>query len=302
MKILVSGATGFIGKKLVVFLKQKQCEVKIISRTQQSDATIICDLLKEDIPQQSFNNIDTVLHLAGIAHDTRDDYQITNDYQRLNVDATVKLANQAIKAGVKKFIFLSSVKAGVALDSNNCSDENDPCYPEGIYGKSKREAEIKLLDISKKSSMRVSIIRPSLVYGPCMKGNLRLMLLGIKKGWFPPIPESGNRRSLIHVDDLVRAIWLITNHENTDGEIFIATDGTPRSSREIYNTMCVLLGKKKSNWSIPKLLLNLSGMVNKKIKYKIDKLLGNECYSSEKLESLGFKPKKCLEDMNETDF
>ena len=129
-----------------------------------------------------------------------------------------------------------------------------------------------------------------------------LMLSGIKKGWFPPIPESGNRRSLIHVDDLVRAIWLITNHENTDGEIFIASDGTPRSSREIYNTMCVLLGKRKSNWSIPKLLLNLSGMVNKKIKYKIDKLLGNECYSSEKLESLGFRPKKCLEDMNETDF
>ena len=64
----------------------------------------------------------------------------------------------------------------------------------------------------------------------------------------------------------------------------------------------LFLGKKKSNWSIPKLLLNLSGMVNKKIKYKIDKLLGNECYSSEKLESLGFRPKKCLEDMNETDF
>jgi len=150
--------------------------------------------------------------------------------------------------------------------------------------------------------MQVSIVRPALVYGPNMKGNLQLMLSGIKSGWFPPLPEIGNRRSMIHVNDLVRAILLVAKDKRADGEIFIATDGRPYSSREIYSAMCNIAGKSIPKWSVPKMLFVLASLTSASIKYKINKLLGDECYSSVKLEELGFKAKKSLKGMNEKDF
>ena len=128
------------------------------------------------------------------------------------------------------------------------------------------------------------------------------MLSGVKKGWFPSLPETGNKRSMIHVDDLVRAILLVVKDNHTNGEIFIATDGIPYSSREIYNAMCGITAKSIPKWSVPKTLFDLASLASPRIKYKINKLLGDECYSSAKLEALGFKAKKSLKDMNETDF
>ena len=195
-----------------------------------------------------------------------------------------------------------SVKAGGSPLSEHCTSESDQSDPEGIYGKSKRESELKLLKIGKESGMHVSIIRPSLVYGPNAKGNLQLMLSGVKKGWFPPLPETGNRRSMIHVDDLVRAIFLVAEDDRANGEIFIATDGRSYSSREIYNAMCGTLDKSIPKWSVPKFLFDVVSLISPRIKYKLHKLLGDECYSSAKLEALGFKAKKTLKDMNETSF
>jgi nucleoside-diphosphate-sugar epimerase len=208
----------------------------------------------------------------------------------------------AVESGVKRFVFISSVKAGGGLASGKCINESDQSEPEGVYGESKREAELELLKIGKESAMHVSIIRPSLVYGPGVKGNLQLMLAGISRGWFPPLPETGNRRSMIHVDDLVQAILLVSEDKRANGEIFIATDGTPYSSREIYNAMCGVTGKLIPKWSVPKALFDLASLASPRIKYKINKLLGDECYSSVKLEELGFKANKSLKDMNETDF
>jgi len=218
------------------------------------------------------------------------------------VSATVQLANLAVKSGVKRFVFVSSVKAGGNPPLGTCANEKDQRNSEDVYGKTKREAELKLLEIGQVSGMHVSIIRPSLVYGPNVKGNLQLMLSGIEKGWFPPLPETGNKRSMIHVDDLVRAILLVADDDRANGEIFIATDSIPHSSREIYNAMCSVLDKSILKWSVPKFLFDAVSLINPRIKYKLNKLLGDECYSSAKLESLGFKSKKTLKDMNETSF
>ena len=207
-----------------------------------------------------------------------------------------------MKSGVKKFIFISSVKAGGSPTFGVCASEKDQGNPEGIYGNTKREAELKLLKIGKESGMHVSIMRPSLVYGPGLKGNLQLMLSGIKKGWFLPLPETGNKRSMIHVDDLVRAVLLVADDDRANGEIFIATDGIPHSSREIYNAMCNITGKSVSKWYVPKTLFDIVSLLSPRIKYKIDKLLGDECYASEELKELSFKPKKTLIEMNETSF
>jgi UDP-glucose 4-epimerase len=297
---LITGSTGFIGRKLADIIDE---EIRVLSREKHSDYdTIVCDLQSEVIPDQALNNVNTVFHLAGFAHDMRDAGKIEYLYYKVNVDATVQLANLAVQSGVKRFIFVSSVKAGGTPPLGVCANEKDQKDTEDIYGKTKREAELELLKIGEESGMHVSIIRPSLVYGPNVKGNLKLMLSGIKKGWFPPLPETGNRRSMIHVDDLVRAILLVANDDRANGEIFIATDGVPHSSREIYNAMCGVTGKLIPKWSVPKILFDIASLISPRIKYKINKLLGDECYSSVKLEALGFKAKKSLKDMNETDF
>ena len=302
-KYLVTGSTGFIGNKLTKHLAEMKVLVRILSRKNQSNyETVVCDLQSDVIPDDALDNIDTVFHLAGFAHDMRDASKIADLYYKVNVSATVQLANLAVKSGVKRFVFVSSVKAGGNPPLGTCANEKDQKNTEDVYGKTKREAELKLLEIGKDSGMHVSIIRPSLVYGPNVKGNLQLMLSGVRAGWFPPLPETGNKRSMIHVDDLVRAILLVAEDDRANGEIFIATDGVLYSSRDIYNTMCNVLGKSIPKWSVPKVLFDMTSLINSRIKYKVDKLLGDECYSSAKLEVLGFEAQKTLRDMNETDF
>ena len=300
MKILLTGATGFIGQRLINAVNG---EIHVLSRRKHSNfKTVICDLQSKVIPDDALDSVDTVFHLAGFSHDLRDATKIQNLYQEVNVEATVRLAKLAVKSNVKRFVFVSSVKAGGGSTFGVCSSEKDQGDPEGVYGKSKREAELKLLKIGKESGMHVSIIRPSLVYGPNAKGNLQLMFSGIARGWFPPLPETENRRSMIHVDDLVRTIFLVAEDDRANGEIFIATDGRSYSSREIYNTMCSTLDKSIPKWSVPKFLFDAVSLISPRIKYKLHKLLGDECYSSAKLEALGFKAQKTLKDMNETSF
>ena len=302
-KYLVTGSTGFIGNRLLGLLKTINCDVRLLARSKVDDyETVVCNLGQQRIPKQALESIDTIFHLAGFAHDMQDPSKVKHLYHAVNVEATVELARLAVISGVKRFVFVSSVKAGGSPLSERCASESDQGDPEGVYGKSKREAELKLLKIGKESGMHVSIIRPSLVYGPGVKGNLQLMLSGIARGWFPPLPETENRRSMIHVDDLVRAIFLVAEDNRANGEIFIATDGKPYSSREIYSAMCNIVGRSVPKWSIPKFLFNMIAIISLKIRYKVDKLLGDECYSSKGLEALGFKAQRTLKEMNETDF
>ena len=297
--IFISGATGFIGQR---FVKAVDANIRLISRRNQPGyETIVCNLQSEAIPNDALNGIDTVFHLAGYAHDL-DDAASQELYQRINVDATIRLAEIAVKSNVKRFIFLSSVKAGGSPPLGICASEEDQSDPKGFYGKTKREAELKLLKIGKEFGLHVSIIRSSLVYGPNVKGNLKEMLSGINKGWFPPLPDTRNKKSMIHVDDLVRAILFVASDNRTNGEIFIATDGIPHSSREIYNVVCTLLNKRIPKWSVPKILFDIASFVSPYLRYKLIKLLGDECYCSSKLALLGFRTKKILKDMNETSF
>jgi len=297
---LVTGGSGFIGRRLIRALEG---DIKVVSRNKQKNyETVIVDFESEGLSSSDLINIDTIFHLSGVSHDVRDANKIRELYYQVNVRATKQLALLAAKSGVKNFVFISSTKAGGRSYDDTCANEENHNSPEGIYGATKRKAEEELLKIGKDSGMHVSIVRPSLVYGPDVKGNLKSMLYAVKKGWFPPLPETGNRRSMIHVDDLVRAILLVAKDKRANGEVFIVTDGTPYSSREIYNTMCNIAGKPTPRWSVPKVFFDIASLLSPRIKYKVNKLLGSECYSSAKLEKLGFKSKKTLKDMNETEF
>jgi len=302
-RILLTGSTGFIGCRLLKLLESSKCEIRLLSRQPHSDyETIVCDLGKKQVPDSALVSIDTVFHLAGYAHDLRDATSVENRYQAINVEATVQLAKLAAQHGVKYFIFVSSVKAGGSAIACRCMTEENQGEPEEIYGRTKREAELKLLEIGRQSDIHITIVRPSLVYGPGVKGNLRMMLSGIEKGWFPPLPEVENRRSMIHVDDLVRALLLVAEDERANGEIFIATDGLPHSSREIYKAICQAVGKTVPGWSVPKFLFDWLSLLSPRIRYKVDKLLGDEYYSSEKLEGMDFRAEKNLRDFDKSDF
>ena len=302
--ILLTGGTGFIGKHLLQCLVVSKYSVSTMSRDRiKNYPNILCDFSKDTIPGDALNSIDTVFHIAGFAHDLSGDISKEKYlYQKINTDTTIQLAKLAAQSGVKQFIFVSSVKAGGEAVNGQCMTEEDQSEPESVYGKTKRVAELKLLEIGHNSGMHVSIVRPSLVYGPNVKGNLRLMLSGIERGWFPPLPETGNRRSMIHVDDLVRALLLVAENDFANGKIFIATDGKPHSSREIYEAMCAVLGKSVPRWSVPKVLFDIAAAISPAVRYKVNKLLGDECYSAEKLQSLGFKAQRSLREMNETSF
>ena len=292
-KILITGATGFIGSRLLLGLKEHASrlkvkgaremwevpKIKILSRNSHHYyETVVCDLLSEELPDGALDGVDTVYHLAGFAHDLRDASDFEYLYRALNVHSTVRLAEMAVFSGVKRFVFVSSVKAG---------GSDIEGVPEGVYGKTKREAELRLLELWRQSGMHLSIVRPSLVYGAGVKGNLALMRRGIEQGWFPPIPETENRRSMIHVDDLVRALLLTAENKMANGEIFIATDGLPHSSREIYKAICQAVGKTAPQWSVPKIVFEGLSLLSPRIRYKVDKLLGDEFYSSAKLEGIG---------------
>jgi len=302
-KYLITGESGFIGKHLLGLLKNYQTEIRVIARKKNHNyETFVCNLGSEKIPYAALDSIDTVIHLAGLSHDVKNPLTSSKLYYDVNVSATIDLAQAAVDSGVKSFVFVSSTKAGGNPIFGSCADESDQFEPEGIYGKTKREAEIQLLKIGEDSDMSISIIRPSLVYGPGMKGNLKLMLNGIKKSFFPPLPETGNIRSMIHVDDLVNAILLISENDLTNGEIYIATDGESYSSRDIYNIMRDVAGKRPLKWSVPKFVFLSLALISPRIRYKIDKLLGDQCYSSKKLKLLGFVPKRKFKEMNETSF
>jgi UDP-glucose 4-epimerase len=302
-QILVTGANGFVGQRLLNALFAYECKIRILSSKPHSDfETIICDLEQDQIPDKTLDSVDVVFHLAGYAHDFQVVSKVNHIYHKVNVDATLQLAKLAVQHRVKSFVFVSSVKAGGSSNDGCCATEDNQHEPDSIYGKTKREAELELIKIGRQTGMHITVVRPSLVYGPGVKGNLMLMLSGIEKGWFPPLPEVGNRRSLIHVDDLVRALLLVAEDERANGEIYIATDGHHYSSREIYETMLLLHDKHIPQWSVPKLLFDLFALVHPLVKNKIEKLLGDECYSSKKLQSMGFQPQRNLQEMNETDF
>ncbi|MES9899866.1 MAG: NAD-dependent epimerase/dehydratase family protein [Sedimenticola sp.] len=307
-RCLVTGGTGFIGQRLLASIIFSGCSTLTLSRSPHpSVETIICDLVKDEIPIDALDSVDTVFHLAGYAHDLRYASKAEYLYRAVNVEATTRLAMLAVQCDVKRFVYVSSVKAGGTAVSGQCMTEEGQGEPEGIYGQTKREAELRLLEIGRQSGMHVSIVRPSLVYGAGVKGNLRMMLSGIDKGWFPPLPEVDNCRSMIHVDDLVKVLLLVAGDDRANGEIFIATDGELYSSRDIYDAMRDAVGGGATRWRVPNplffLVAKLGDLINGAISFPFDshryqKLLGDECFSSEKIQTLlGFKPSNTLFDV-----
>lgn len=298
MKTLVTGSTGVIGQRLCILLEKKGREVTKISRSQNINLKnhFVCDLEKNNLDNDLIADNETIFHLAGYAHDLSNTKNIKEKYTKLNVDATRELALQASELGVKKFIFVSSVKASLF-----CSDLSYEDIARNVYAATKRQAELNLIEISKKTNMKICIIRPSLVYGPNLKGNLLQMKTSIQKGWFPPLPQIDNRRSMIHVDDLARAM-LMVEARGVNGEIYNVTDGKDYSTTEIFDIFYEMLKKKPPKLRVPLPLLRFLQRFPGRLKQQVTKLLEDEIYSSSKIQKLGFNAKQEFRDIDETLF
>ena len=309
-RYLVTGSTGFVGRHILHTLQAGGNDIRGLSRHPQcfpeapALEVIQGDLSKPETLQGLAKDIDTIIHAAGYAHVAGDSPGI---HTRVTLEGTRHLLAEAENRGVQRFIFISSVKA-MPDPGTGCPDETAAGLPEDEYGLSRRRAEELVLDAGRRTGMHVSILRPALVYGAGCKGNLASMLRWIDRGLFPPVPDTGNRRSMVDVRDLVQAVMLAIEKEATAGKIFLITDGEDYTTRRIYTGMCTALGRSVPQWSAPVPVLKALGKVGDAFEAVLrrpapfnsrtcSRLLDSACYRSvHAASSLGFHPAYKLED------
>ena len=270
MKIFLTGATGFIGRPLLNELTQRNNNVIAAVRSEKSDLT-------ENVLQAKINDffelentelmcgVDVVIHCAARAHVL---HERTTDplieFRKTNTIGTLNLAKQAIAAGVKRFVFISTIGVLGNLSEQPFSESDTP-NPQGAYAISKYEAELGLLELAKKSSLEVVIIRPPLAYGPNVPGNFSLLLHWMYKNIPLPFNAIDNKRSFVALENLVDFIIVCAEHPAAANEIFLVADDEDLSTSELLNRVSILLGKKARLFSInPKLLEFCLNLVGKK--------------------------------------
>jgi UDP-glucose 4-epimerase len=309
---LVTGASGFIGYELVRYLKEHGMVVRALLREPAKgpwDECVVVDLSTNRIPAEVMSSVYGVFHLAGATHTAINTSDKSIDYyRRVNVVATQELLKLAQDSKVERFVYFSSVKAS-GESNDRCLDENSACAPVDVYGSTKLEAEKLVLDAGKRAGIHVCNIRPALVYGRGVKGNLAQMLNSISQNTFPVLPEFHNKRSMISLQDVVSAACLAMDDEKANGQTYIITDGIEYSTRQIYLAMCEILGKKITQPAVPVWALRLAGIIGDMIEMvarkpmpidssKFRKLVGSACYDSSKIRNeLGWLPKYSLYDV-----
>ena len=301
---LVTGATGFIGRALCQQLRDRGVRIRALARRREQgpwDDFVAADLGETALPADLLDGVDTLFHLAGKAHALSEVAEDDSEYHRINVGGMDALLGIAANSALSRFVFFSTVKA-MGDDDERCMDEDWEMAPTTAYGISKRESERRLLAAGPAGGMHVSILRLPLVYGGGVKGNLWKMMDAIEGGKFPPLPEIDNKRSLVHVDDVVRAALLAAENPKANGQIYIVTDGHPYSTNEICTAIRAALGKPARSWTVPRAVLAMAAgagdiigrLRGRRFVFDSDaygKLLGSAWYSSAKIaQALGFEP------------
>lgn len=261
MKILVSGASGFVGRALCGHLKTHGHAVVPAVRNASGivDEVIIGNIDSATNWTTALKVCDAVVHLAARVHvmdDTAQDPLAL--YRATNTDATLNLARQAALAGVKRFVFISSIKVnGEGRDTPYL--ETDLAAPEDAYAISKWEAEQGLWQIAQETGLEVVILRPPLVYGPGVKANFLRLLQIVARGWPLPLGTIRNRRSLLYLGNFADAIRISLEHPAAAGQTFLIDDGQPVSTPELIRAVAHAMGRPERLLAVPVGMLQFAG-------------------------------------------
>jgi len=260
--VLITGAGGFVGRHLVTSLADKEYYLRLGLRG--NDTSWLPDKNIERVEYdvgitapdyaKLLQDIDVVIHLAGIAH--RKSVHAA-DYKKVNIEGTANLANAAAAEGVKRFIFLSTVKVHGESSSQVFSETTSAC-PQDNYSQSKLEAEASVIRACENSSMDYVILRPPLVFGPRVKANFLTLLRIVARQWPLPFASIDNRRSLIYVENLCDLIWFCVDSPLVKNQTFLLKD-SDYSTPGLVRQLAQALGKTPRLLPFPPAMLKLAG-------------------------------------------
>lgn len=273
-RVLVTGASGFIGQRMTAALAA--CGRMVLAASRQPvalsgldlyESFVLGDLVLPTNCKTALTSVDSIVHLAARVHLTREKaVDPLAEFRRVNVLGTLRLAQQAADAGVRRFVFISSVKVNGEGTLAGCpyTAEDIPA-PVDAYGISKLEAEQGLLALAASTGLEVVIIRPVLVYGPGVRANFLRMMQWLDRGLPLPLGAIDNKRSLMSVDNLVSLIVTCLDHPDAASQVFLASDGEDLSTTALMRRTALALGKSARLVPIPKAALTIiAGLLGKR--------------------------------------
>ena len=303
MNVLITGVSGFIGSHLAATVKGiRGINLSVASRNPSiSNAAAVFIIDNLDANQDWSNAVfsqDVVIHCAAKAQAMGlPEGNITGGYNISNVDGTLNLARQAAANGVKRFIFLSSIKVnGESTPLHQPFYVDSKTSPEDEYGVSKLEAETELQRLAAETSMEVVIIRPPLVYGPGVKGNFSSLIKLVENGFPLPLGSTRNQRSLVALDNLVDLIVTCIDHPAAANQVFLVSDGQDLSTTELLRGVAKAAGKPSRLIPIPSSFLMFAATLLGK-KAEAQRLLGSlQVDISKARDLLGWEPPLSVEE------
>lgn len=300
--VLVTGANGFLGQavlnQLVAHSSFKPIAAFRSKRDSKYDYRLCSDFNRTDEVSALVQNVDCVIHCAARVHMMEDSAcDPLQAFRRVNTLGTLELATQASAAGVKRFIFISSIKVmGEETKIGSPYFYSDSMSPQDPYGISKAEAEVKLRELGHKTTMEIVIIRPPLIYGPGVKANFLAMLKLAQKNLPLPLGAVHNKRSLVALDNIVDLIVTCIHRQQAANQTFLVSDDQDVSTTELLQIMTLAAGKKP--WLIPMSVswLRFAGKLTGK-KSVIDRLCGSlQVEIQYTKDTLNWKPPITLEE------
>lgn len=296
-KILITGANGFVGTALCHTLVEQGFAVRRTLRRPEATTAAMEDVVVGDIGlaidwRHALRDVEGVVHLAARAHVMRNTVaDPLKEYRNVNVLATRTLLQAARNAGVRRFVFLSSIKVNGEQTKGKPFTEHDMPHPEDDYGVSKWEAELVLQECTVASSMETVVLRPPLLYGPGVKGNFLSLLRAIDRGLPLPLASIDNRRSLLYVGNLIDAIMLCLDHPAAAGKTYLLADDDGVSTPALVRGIAHALGKPARLLPFPPVLLKHAGALAGKAG-AVARLLGSLQIDSNRIRrELGWRPR-----------
>lgn len=300
----VTGATGTIGPELINHLLKRGWHVRALVRNLKPgirlpDEVEVFNGCLDDtqVLDKAVKNTDTVFHLAARLHINNPGPELEAEYAHVNIEGTRRLAEAALSADVRRFVFFSTINVYGASKKSLVHNEESPLSPDSFYSQTKVSAEEIVLN-----KLPAVVLRLAAVYGPQMKGNYPRLLNALQKRRFVLIGDGLNRRTLIHVYDACEAAVLAAEHPAASGRIYNVTDGRIHTMKEIIEAMCAALNKKLPKFYLPAAIMRPAfgvledglGLLNYKSpvgRSTIDKLIEDLAASGERLnKELKFKP------------